>query len=62
MGIYVGTPLVVCPDGSFNLVAGGSDVYLEAVHIPMFNTVQKHGVCSVICGTVHYKEPDRLSL
>ena len=34
----------------------GQILVIEALHI-VIQYVQRHGVCSAACGTVHYKEP-----
>ena len=38
----------------------GSDVSLRGCAYTLLQTVQRHGVCSDVYGTVHYKEPLKL--
>ena len=32
-------------------------IMCNATHATVFQTVQKHGVCSTVYGTMHYEEP-----
>ena len=38
----------------------GSDVTHRGCTYTVLQTVQRNGVCSYVCGTVHYKEPLKL--